>query len=68
MQNYPIFPRPLDQHPVVQIRVCTVYTGDEFALDPFPISKDKGCKSVSTIWLVDVEVGSFSSYIYVPTP
>ena len=34
MQNYSISPRPLDQHPVVQIRVCTVCTGDEFALDP----------------------------------
>ena len=36
MQNYSISPRPLDQHPVVQIRVCTVCTGDEFALDPLP--------------------------------
>ena len=24
----------LDQHSAVQIRVCTVYTGDEFVLDP----------------------------------
>ena len=39
MQNYPISPCPLDQHPVVQIRVCTVCTGDEFALDPLPIKK-----------------------------
>ena len=31
MQSYPISPRLLDQHPMVQIRVCT---GDEFALDP----------------------------------
>ena len=36
MQNYPISPHPLDQHPVVQIRICTVFTGDEFALDPLP--------------------------------
>ena len=40
MQNYPISPRPLDQHPVVHIRVCTE---DEFALDPLP------SKIVSTI-------------------
>ena len=25
---------PLDQHPVVQIRVCIVCIGDKFALDP----------------------------------
>jgi len=36
VQNYPISPRPLDQHPVVQIRVYTVCTEDEFALDPLP--------------------------------
>ena len=36
MQNYPISLRPLDQHHAVQIRVCTVCTGDEFALDPLP--------------------------------
>ena len=36
MQNYSISPRPLDQHPVVQIRVCIVCTEDEFALDPLP--------------------------------
>ena len=27
---------PLDQHPMVQIRVCIVCTRDEFALDPLP--------------------------------
>jgi hypothetical protein len=32
----PISPCSLDQHHVVQIRVCTVYTEDEFALDPLP--------------------------------
>ena len=36
MQNYPISPRPLDQHSAVHIRVCIVCTGDEFALDPLP--------------------------------
>jgi len=29
----------LDQHPVIQIRVCIVYTGDEFALYPLPLQK-----------------------------
>jgi len=29
-----ISPHPLDQHSTVHIRVCTVYTEDEFALDP----------------------------------
>jgi len=28
----------------------------------------EGATSISTILLVDVDVGSFSSYIYLPTP
>ena len=42
MQNYLIFPRFLDQHPMVQIRVCTVCTEDKFALDPFPMKSGLG--------------------------
>jgi len=41
VQNYSISPRRLDQHLVIHIRVCTVYTGDEFALDPLPQNKAK---------------------------
>ena len=41
MQNYPISPHPLDQDPVVQIRVCIVCMEDEFALDPLPIKNQR---------------------------
>ena len=33
-----------------------------------PLVNVEGAISISTILLVDVEVGSFSPYIYVPTP
>ena len=33
-----------------------------------PLVNVEGCKSISIISLVDVEVGSFSPYICVPTP
>jgi hypothetical protein len=33
-----------------------------------PLVNVEGATSISTILLVDVDVGSFSSYIYVPTP
>jgi len=33
-----------------------------------PLVNVKGVTSISTISLVDVDVGSFSSYIYQPTP
>ena len=33
-----------------------------------PLVQADGATSISTISLVDVDVGSFSSYIYLPTP
>ena len=33
-----------------------------------PLVQADGATSISTISLVDVDVGNFSSYIYLPTP